>query len=138
MKDTLALGLETQRRYTVDKARTIDFLSDDQGFTARVYATPALIRDIEETCRDLALEHLDPGEDTLGTHVDIKHLAPTLLGMWVDIEARITGLSGRALNLSVTVRDQLDQTVAEGLHGRFVIDVGKTLERLRGMADAVG
>ena len=82
MKDTLKTGLKVTRRYTIDEPRTIDFLAGNGDGPARVYATPALIGDIERTCREFLLEHLDPGEDTLGTAVNIEHIAPTLLGMW--------------------------------------------------------
>ena len=70
MKDTLAVGLTTTRRVAIDKQRTIDFMGDE----LRVYATPWMARDIEVTCRDLILENLDDGEDT----VDSSH--PTDLG----------------------------------------------------------
>jgi len=120
----------------VDEPRTIDFLTAQSGVGARVYATPALIRDIEQTCRDFLLNHLDDGEDSLGTEVNIKHLAPTLLGMWADVTAEITEIDGRAVSFTVTVRDPIDEVVATGTHDRFVIDVAKTLERLQHKAEA--
>ena len=64
------------------------------GEDARVYATPMLVRDIEVTCRELLLEHLDPGEDSVGTRVEIDHLAATLLGMKVTINATLAELKG--------------------------------------------
>lgn len=136
MKATLASGLKATRRFAVDEPRTIDFLASDGGDSARVYATPALIQDIEQTCRDFLLDHLDEGEDSLGTEVNIKHLAPTLLGMWADVTIEITKLDGRALSFAVTVRDPVDEAVATGTHDRFVIDVAKTLQRLRHKEEA--
>lgn len=138
MKNTLTAGLKTTRKFTVDQERTIDFLGTAADESAMVYATPALIQDIEETCRELLLEHLDTGEDSLGTEVNIKHLAPTLLGMWAEISAEITELKGRAVSFSITVRDPVDDAVASGTHQRFVIDVPSTLERLRKKADTFG
>lgn len=138
MKNTLAAGLRTDRKITVDRARIIDFLGSAADESAMVYATPALVQDIEETCRNLLLEHLDAGEDSLGTEVNIKHLAPTLLGMWAEISAEISELKGRAVTFRITVRDPVDETVASGTHHRFVIDVRSTLERLRKKADTVG
>ena len=136
MKKTLSSGLTTTRRFMIDEPRTIDFLTAGGGAGARVYATPALIQDIEQTCRDFLLSHLDEGEDSLGTEVNIKHLAPTLLGMWADVTAEITELDGRALTFTVSVRDPIDAVVATGTHDRFVIDVAKTLERLQHKAEA--
>jgi fluoroacetyl-CoA thioesterase len=62
MKPSLQPGLSTVRRFTVDRDRTISFMGED----ARVYATPRLILDIEFTCRDLIVQHADPGEDSVG------------------------------------------------------------------------
>ncbi len=66
MKSSLASGLTTTRRITVDRSRTIGFM----GEGGRVYATPELVRDVEVTCRNLLLEHLDEGEDSVGTRVE--------------------------------------------------------------------
>lgn len=139
MKDTLKQGLETSRRFTVDEARAIDFLvGEGEGGDAvgnvRVYATPALVKDIEFTCRDFLLEHLDEGEDSLGVGVDLQHLAPTLLGMWVEVAARVKTVDGRAVSFEVTVSDPVEE-VARGRHDRFVIDVGKIRGRLADKAE---
>ena len=80
MKPTLAAGVTATIRIEVDRDRTIDFM----GEKARVYATPMLVRDIEIACRNLLLEHLDAGEDSVGTRVEVDHLAATLLGMAVS------------------------------------------------------
>lgn len=136
MKDTLQSGLTASRRFTVDRERTIDFLGDASDEGAMVYATPWLIRDIEQTCRDFLLDHLEEGEDSLGTAVDLKHLAPTLLGMWAEISVEVSDLKGRAVSFTVTARDPVDEVVASGTHNRFVIDVAKTLEDLGRKADA--
>ncbi len=139
MKDTLQSGLTTTRRFTVDTARTIDFLpsdGDDGSDGARVYATPAMIGDIETTCRDFLGTHLDDGEDSLGTSVDIKHLAPTLLGMWAEITVNISAVEGRAIAFDVSAVDAAGDKIASGRHDRFVIDVSQTLARLKKKADA--
>ena len=92
MKDTLAPGVAGTRRQTIDRERTIDFM----GETLRVYSTPSMLRDIEHTCRDIALEHLDGGEDTVGVRVELDHLGATLLDSSVEITARVTGVEGAA------------------------------------------
>lgn len=132
MKDTLKEGLKTTRRFTVDEDRVITFLAG--GDDVRVYGTPYVIRDIEQTCRDMLLEHLDGGEDSLGTHVDIAHMAPTLLGMWADITVEIAKLDGRAVTFNVSVADPVDAKVAKGSHSRFIIDVDKVKGRLAAKA----
>lgn len=136
MKDTLKTGLKVTRRFTVDEPRTIDFLAGSSDGQARVYATPALIEDIERTCREFLLEHLDGGEDSLGTAVNIQHFAPTLLGMWAEVKAEISVHDGRAVSFAVSVSDPVDDVVARGTHDRFIIDIAKTLARLSQKAEA--
>jgi fluoroacetyl-CoA thioesterase len=129
MKATLKAGLGAVRRYPVDRERTIDFM----GEKARVYATPMLVRDIEVTCRDLLLEHVDPGEDSVGTRIEIDHLNPTLLGMEVEITATIAEVKGRLVTFDISGRDGLD-AIARGKHLRFVVDVKSTEQRLAAKA----
>ena len=74
MKPTLQPGVSFTRRVVVDNARTIGFMGED----GRVYGTPYMIMDIEETCRQLILQHADAGEDSVGIDVSVKHLAATL------------------------------------------------------------
>lgn len=129
MKSSLAAGFTHTRRFEIDKARTIGFMGEE----ARVYATPELVRDIEMTCRDFLLQHLDVGEDSVGTRVEVDHLAPTLLGMWVDIAVSIVEVKGRAVSFSVSARDSLDQ-IGKGVHNRFIVNVEQTKARLKAKA----
>ena len=117
------------RELVVDRERTIGFM----GEAARVYATPMMVRDIEMTCRELLLAHLDPGEDSVGTRVEIDHLAATLLGMTVRIEAKVTEVKGRAVTFEVSAHDGIDQC-ARCKHARFVVDLKKAEERLAAKA----
>jgi predicted thioesterase len=125
MKPTLAPGITTTREFAIDRERTIDFMGED----ARVYATPMLVRDIEVTCRELLLAHLDPGEDSVGTRVEIDHLAATLLGMKVAITATLAELKGRAAIFDVSASDGLD-TICRGRHARFIANVEQVKQRL--------
>ena len=129
MKESLRTGLNTVRRITVDKDRTIDFMGED----CRVYATPELVRDIELTCRDLLLQHLDPGEDSVGTRIELDHTAPTLIGMWTEITVNVVAIDGRAVTFDVNAVDEVEET-AKGKHHRFIVDVDKTANRLRSKA----
>ena len=126
MKPTLKAGLSVNREFPVDRGRTIDFMGED----ARVYATPMLVRDIEVACRDLLLEHLDPGEDSVGTRVEIDHLAATLLGMKVTITATLAELKGRSAVFEVSASDALE-VICRGRHGRFIANVEQVKQRLK-------
>jgi predicted thioesterase len=125
MKPTLNSGLSSARTFTVDRDSTIGFMGED----ARVYATPMLVRDIEITCRDFLLEHLDPGEDSVGIRVEIDHLAATLLGMQVTITVTLGELKGRAAIFDVVATDGID-TICRGRHSRFVANVAQVKARL--------
>ena len=127
MKETLKVGIEKSCRHIIDKDRTIGFLGDD----CLVYGTPNLLYDIEILCRDLLLEHSDPGEDSVGTKVALDHTGPTLLTMWVVLTVTITEVKGRAIKFELTARDALEQ-VANCKHSRFVVDVESTVKRLKG------
>jgi len=125
MKASLVPGVTSTTKIVVDRERTIDFMGED----ARVYATPMLVRDIEIACRELLLAHLDPGEDSVGTRVEIDHLAATLAGMTVEITVKVYEVAGRAVSFEVVGRDGLD-LICRGRHHRFVVDVAKTKERI--------
>lgn len=129
MKDTLRPGVVRTDRITVDRERTIGFMGEE----ARVYATPRLVGDIEHTCRQLLIEHYDPGEDSVGVEIALKHLAATLLGSMVEITASVTAVDGRKVVFEIAAKDELDQ-ISVGTHTRFVVDLAKRIERLRAKA----
>jgi predicted thioesterase len=129
MKSSLQAGLSATTAFDVDRERTIDFM----GEAARVYATPMLVRDLEIACRNLLLEHLDPGEDSVGTRVAIDHIGATLLGMRVELTVRVAEVNGRAVVFEVEGRDAVEPIV-RGQHARFVVDVAKTGQRLAAKA----
>jgi fluoroacetyl-CoA thioesterase len=133
VKASLQAGLARTASIEVDRERTIDFM----GEKARVYATPMLVRDIEMACRDLLLQHLDPGEDSVGTRVDIDHLAASLMGMRVELSVRISEVKGRGITFEVEGRDNVEP-ICRCRHQRFVVDVKTTESRLAAKAAKAG
>jgi fluoroacetyl-CoA thioesterase len=129
MKDSLRPGVTSTKRITVDRDRTISFMGEE----ARVYATPRLVSDIEYTCRDLLIEHCDPGEDSVGAELALRHLAPTLAGSTVEITARVATVEGRKVVFEVAAKDEIEE-ISKGTHTRFVVDLTKRIERLRAKA----
>ena len=133
MKTSLAAGVTATSKLIVDRERTIGFM----GEKARVYATPMLVRDIEVACRELLLQHLDPEEDSVGTRIELDHLAATLMGMSVELKVTLTEVKGRAVTLDVEGRDSVD-AICRGKHQRFVVDVKTTEARLAAKAKKAG
>jgi len=125
MKASLAAGLTGSKTITVDEGRCISFM----GREGMVYATPNMVHDVEYCCRDFLLAHLDAGEDSVGMHVGIDHLAATPLGMQVTVEISITAVEKRQVTFAFTVRDALEEC-GRGKHVRFVVDAAKTQERI--------
>ena len=125
MKSSLKPGLSVRREVLVDQERCIGFM----GKEGAVYATPRMVSDVEYTCRDFLLEHLDDGEDSVGAHVSIDHLAATPMGLKVVIEAKIAEVDRRKVTFEFTVHDPLEQC-GRGKHVRFVVETAKTRERL--------
>ena len=132
MKSDLRPGMSHVKRVTIDRERSIGFMGEEN----RVYGTPFLIRDIEQTCRDFLLQHSDANEDSVGMEVCIKHLAPTLVGMNVEITATVTAVEGRKVAFDVSANDDLEP-IASGTHARFVLDTAKRAERLKTKAAKV-
>ena len=125
MKASLKAGLELKQEILVDEARCIGFM----GKEGMVYATPRMVSDVEYACRDWLLQHLDAGEDSVGAHVSIDHLAATPLGIKLSIEARLAEVDRRKVVFDFSVRDEIEE-VGRGKHVRFVVENAKRAERL--------
>jgi len=126
MKDSLKTGLETTRRIEIDVERTIGFMGEE----LRVYATPSMVRDIEQTCKDWLQQHLDDGQNSVGARVEIDHLGATLAGMWVEVHATVVEIDRRRITFEAEVHDELGDKVGACRHTRFVVDLDKQKERL--------
>ena len=125
MKPTLQKDLSFSKTLTVDESRCIGFM----GKEGMVYATPRMVSDVEYACRDFLLQHLDAGEDSVGAHVSIDHLAATPLGLDVKIEAKIVEVDRRKVTFEFTVADPVEPC-GRGKHVRFVVETAKSRERL--------
>ena len=126
MRDSLLTGLTITKKIEVNRDRTIGFMGDE----GRVYSTPSMVEDIEYTCHELIQSHLDEGENTVGTHVSVDHIAATVEGDTVEVSITVIEIDGRAISMEATVTDSLEE-VGRGKHSRFVVDVKKTFDRLQ-------
>lgn len=130
-KGQLAVGLTYSRSVTVTEDMTPSHLRNDP---IRVLSTPDMIRLIEHTAIEATQPHLAPGQATVGTRVDIAHLAATPVGMAVTITVELTGIDRRRLSFNVEVRDELDEC-GKGTHERFIVDSAGRLPRLQEKVD---
>ena len=117
---SVKVGATKERRITVDSNQTTSFLWEGEN----VLSTPSMIAEIEETCRLLLKEQAIPNSewDSVGTIVDIKHLAATPVGAEVFLKAMVLSVDGRRVMFEVEARDKLER-VGEGRHERFIISV---------------
>ena len=121
----IPIGAHLTKTIVVDRARTIDFLGD----ALRVYATPEMVWDVENGCRELLLQYCDVGEDSVGTGIELTHTGATPLGMTVEVTVTVAAVEGRRVTFATLVRDSLEE-VSRGEHGRFVVDVEKVRVRV--------
>ena len=97
--------------------------------TAPVYASPMLVAALE-AASVAAVEHLLPdGFQSLGTHLDVAHTAPTPAGLVVTATATLTATAGRKLTFSVAAHDGTEP-IGHGTHTRIVVDTPRFMARL--------
>jgi predicted thioesterase len=125
MKESLKQGLSFSKEILIDEARCIGFM----GREGMVYATPKMVSDVEYACRDWLVGHLDAGEDSVGTHVTIDHLAATPLGLKVTIAVSVKEVDRKKVVFEFSVRDPVEEC-GRGTHVRFVVENAKRAERL--------
>jgi len=90
--------------------------------TADIFSTPALIGLMERTCVELTEPYLEQNEQTVGIHVDIRHIAPTKIGQNVTVTAELLEVAGKKLRYSVTATNDQGVKIGEGTHRRAIID----------------
>lgn len=132
MKNTLRPGIRHTMSYVVRENRTVPHLLPESAYFAampHVLATGYMVGIIEWACMEALRGHLDEGEITLGTLVDVSHVAPTLPGSTVTVEVTLTAVERRTLTFAVTARDE-NAVISTGTHQRGVIDRERFESRL--------
>jgi len=117
----IQVGEKREEKILVTSENAINFLGMEE---ARVLGTPHMIGHMERTCRNLVLPLLDPGHDTVGTHVNVYHLAAAPIGSSVRFLAEITGATGRRVNFKVEAWNEQEK-IGEGTHERAIVNVAK-------------
>ena len=122
----IPLGIKGEQKVLVTSENAIKFLGMEGP---RVLATPHMIGLMEMTCRNLVLPLLDSGHDTVGTHVNVTHLAAAPMGMTVRFTAEVTAVIDRRIQFRVEAWDEKEK-IGEGTHERAVINVAKFATRM--------
>jgi len=121
----LTPGLSGEASTTVDQTNTAASLGSG---LVPVYGTPSLIALLELAAVHAVAEALPPGSTSVGTHLDVRHLAATPIGMAVRATATLTAVDGRRLSFAVEAYDEVEK-VGEGLHTRVIVDVERFIQR---------
>jgi fluoroacetyl-CoA thioesterase len=122
----------------VSTDHTVPRVADWTGFSDMppVLATAMMVGFMEQTCIQALRPYLSEGLHTVGTHVEMSHVAATPVGMEVEASVELVEVQGKALTFKVTCRDAAG-LIGEGLHRRAIIDQSRFLDRLTAKAAGV-
>ena len=126
-EEKIVSGLRGSASITVGEEHTAPSIGSGK---VRVLATPVMINLIEAAALD-AVEHLLPaGYQSLGTHLDVRHIAATPVGMRVTATAEVVRVEGRTVDFRVEARDERE-LIGDGTHQRVVVNVSKFDQRVQ-------
>ena len=128
MKASLLPGIEYELRFSVTDAKTVPALYPEASefqVMPKVLATGFMVGLFEWACIQATNPHLDwPKEQTVGTHIDVSHVAATPSGFEVTAKVKLLEVDRRRLVFEIEAYDEVD-LIARGKHERFVIDKAK-------------
>ena len=119
MKTGLVPGLALEQTYLT----TIDMRA--KQLKSDIFSTPSMIGLMEGTCVRLAEPYLDENEQTVGIHVDVRHMAPTRIGQKVTVAVELLEVKDKKLKFSVSASNDQGVKIGEGTHRRAVINMGR-------------
>jgi predicted thioesterase len=126
LSEIIQPGIFREQTFTVDPENTAYHLGSG---ASRVLATPWMIAFMERTAHNLLTCCLPQGTSSVGTHLDVRHLAPTPQGGQVRIRAEVTSIEGLKVYFALEAWDELEK-VGEGRHERAVIEEARFLRRV--------
>ncbi|MCI6242453.1 MAG: thioesterase family protein [Lachnospiraceae bacterium] len=113
----LTTGIKGKQELVVTKENTAKAMGSG---TLEVFATPAMIALMEKTAYESVAPELEEGSGTVGTALNVKHVAASPVGMKITCESELVKVDGRALTFSVKAYDEKG-LIGEGEHERFII-----------------
>jgi fluoroacetyl-CoA thioesterase len=129
---SIPIGAKREQALLVTSDVAIRFLGLEN---ARVLSTPHMIGNMEINCRNLVAQFLDDGYDTVGTHVDVYHLAAAPMGTSVTFRAEIVGVDDRRVKFRVECVDDREK-LGEGTHERTIINVARFTAKMAAKLEA--
>lgn len=123
MKDSLKPGVSHRFTYRVPREKTVPFLypeAADLSTMPEVFATGYMVGLMEWAAIELLKPHLDDGEGSLGTHIDVSHLAATPPGFEVTVDAEVTAVEGKRVWFNIKAHDGIDD-IGKGRHERAIV-----------------
>ena len=127
----LETGIAGTAETTVTEANTARMRGSG---TLDVFATPALAELMERCCWESVAPHLEEGQTTVGTRLDLHHNAPTPLGMHVRCESELVAIDRRALTFTVRAFDEAGE-IATATHDRFIVDATRFQSKANAKAE---
>jgi fluoroacetyl-CoA thioesterase len=127
MKETLKVGLEHVHTYRVPENKTVPHLYPEaKAFQEmpKVFATGYMVGLMEWACIEAMAPHMEPGEGSVGTLVNVTHTAATPPGMTVTVRVRCIGVEGRRTVWDIEAKDDVE-VIGRGTHERFAVDFAK-------------
>lgn len=121
----ISVGMTNTMEITVEPQMTAKALKSG---ALDVFASPIMIAFMENCAMDCVSPHLEPGMTTVGTAVDVSHLAPTPVGMKVTFQCRLVEIDRRRLVFEVTATDERE-LIGKGIHQRFIVSGEKFYEK---------
>jgi len=128
MKESLKIGIESEFTFRIPESKTVPALNPESAEfqeMPEVFATGYMVGFLEWACIKAINPHLDwPQEQTVGTHIDVSHIAATPVGFDVTAKVKLVEVEGRKLVFEVEAHDGVD-LISNGRHVRFVINKEK-------------
>jgi fluoroacetyl-CoA thioesterase len=136
MKPTLTADLTHRFVYTVPVSKTVPYLyeeSPELAIMPEVLATGFMVGLMEWTCVQLLAPHLDPGEGSLGVHIDVSHKAAAPVDFTITVEAECIEVRGPRAKFVLRAHDGVDE-IGSGTHERFIVNWDRFNKSVAGKA----
>ncbi len=134
MTVSLPENLEHEFSFTIPESKTVPYLypeAPELQLMPKVFATGFMVGLCEWACIKAINPYIEwPTRQTVGTHINLSHLAATPAGLTVTVKVRLFEQQGRKLKFTVTAHDGID-TITEGTHERMIVDAAKFSEKLK-------